>query len=423
MSTDTPGSKWTLVDAKQALAAASEITLEKYPNCDQAIVEEKIVEVYRADGTAEDQDEWFVKVLTEKGKRDRRTLSLSFFLPYSTAEVTKLELIKPTGEVVPVDVAANSKETIDSSQISENIYDPNSKILQVNIPGLEIGDVVHAVTRTTTQRPIIPGEFADENVFEGEAYIRHLSYEVHSPLDKPLKHVVLRDEVPGTVKYTTTPGDDKTLVHHWEVNNVPRMFSEPSMPPQENILQRVLISTTPTWQDVSKWYWGLSKPHLEATSPELKTKVETLTLGAKTDLDKTKALFYYVSQNIRYMGLTPEKDRPGFEPHDVSLTFGKKYGVCRDKAALLVSMLRAAGLKSYPVLVSVGSKKDKDVPDPGFNHAIVCVELAKGEYTLMDPTDEHARELLPWHDGDQSYLVACPDGENHPDQPDQSPGR
>jgi hypothetical protein len=44
------------------------------------------------------------------------------------------------------------------------------------------------------------------------------------------------------------------------------------------------------------------------------------------------------------MGLTPEKDRPGFEPHDVEITYGKKYGVCRDKAALLVSMLREAGL-------------------------------------------------------------------------------
>ncbi len=77
-----------------------------------------------------------------------------------------------------------------------------------------------------------------------------------------------------------------------------------------------------------------------------------------TDLDKVKALFYYVSKNIRYMGLTPEKDRPGFEPHDVSLTFEKKYGVCRDKAGLLVEMLRLAGFKAYPVLINIGAKRD-----------------------------------------------------------------
>lgn len=411
------GKNWKLMDAKKALAAASKITLAKYPDCDEATVEEKIVQVYRKDGTGENQDEAFLKVLTEKGQRDWRTLPVHYQLPYSTAEVTRLEIIKPNGEVKPVDVAANAKETIDDSQMEENIYDPNSKILQVNIPGLEAGDVIHAVSRTTTQRAAMPGGFSDENVLEGKGFIRHLVYEVHAPRDNPLKHIALRNEVAGTVKASTQPGDDNTLVHRWEVTNVPRIFPEPSMPPFEEVLQRVLVSTVPTWQDVSKWYWDLSKPHLETLSPELKKKVAELTTGLPTGMDQVKALFYYVSQKIRYMGLTPEKDRPGFEPHDVCMTYDKKYGVCRDKAALLVAMLREAGYKAYPVLVSVGLKQDPEVPNPGFNHAIVAVELGNGEkgdqekYTLMDPTDEHARDLLPWHDGNQSYLVARPEGE------------
>ena len=41
------------------------------------------------------------------------------------------------GHTVPVDIAANSKETIDESQMQMNIYDPDDKILQVNIPGVE----------------------------------------------------------------------------------------------------------------------------------------------------------------------------------------------------------------------------------------------------------------------------------------------
>ncbi len=406
------GATWAPIDAKKTLEAAAEITLAKYPDCDEATVEQKVVEAYRADGTAESQEETYVKVLTEKGKRNHRTLSMSFMLPYSTVEVAKIEVIKPNGEAAVVDVAANSKETIDSSQMQMNIYDPNEKVLQVNIPAVEIGDVIHWVTRVTTLRPIIPGEFADENVFEGAGFLRHVEYEVHAPLDKPLKKIVVRDEIPGTVKYTTHAGEDHTLVHHWEMKDVPRMFSEPSMPAHSTVLQRILVSTTPDWRDVSKWYWELSQPHLDATTTDLRNKVEALTAGPKTDLEKVKALFYYVSPQIRYMGLTPEKDRPGFEPHDVNITFDKSYGVCRDKAALLVSMLRTAGLKSYPVLINVGAKKDQEVPNPDFNHAIVSVELKKGEYLLMDPTDEHARDLLPAHDCDKSYLVCRPEGED-----------
>ena len=406
------GDTWAFADAKKALAAASEITLAKYPDCDEATVEKKLARVYHPDGTGECQDEAFVKVLTEKGKRANRTLSFSFMLPYSTEEVIKLEVIKPDGTVVPVDVAANSKETIDDSQMQMNIYDPNSRILQVNLPKVEIGDVVHSISRQTITRSFMPGQYAEENVFEYEGYIRHISYEVHAPADRPLQRIALRDEVPGTIRHSTEPGPDHTVINRWEINNVPRMFDEPSMPPADNVLQRVLVSTTPAWQDVSKWYWDLSRPHLEATAPDMTNMVNELVAGAKTDMDKVKTIFYHVSKNIRYMGLTPEKDRPGFEPHDVKITFGKKYGVCRDKAALLVSLLRTAGLNSYPVLINVGTKMDADVPDPFFNHAIVSVELARGNYVLMDPTDEHTRNLLPYYDCNQSYLVCRPEGEN-----------
>ncbi len=418
---DYAGAIWAYEDSTRPLAAAAEITPVKYPDCDTAVVEQKMVRQYRPDGTADAQDETFVKVLTEKGRRENRTLALSFMLPYTTADVVKLEVVKPDGSATPVDVAANSKVSIDDSQMAMNIYDPNTKVLQVNIPKLEIGDVVHSIIRQTTERAYIPDQYAEENLFEGSGFIRHISYEVHAPAERPLKYLRLRDEIPGTVTYAADTNADHSITHHWEVNDVPRMFEEPSMPSYENVLQRLLVSTLPDWKAVSKWYWELSKPHLDATTPEMKKTVFQLTANATNDLEKIRAIFYHVSKNIRYMGLTPEKDRPGFEPHDVKLTFENNYGVCRDKAALLVSMLREAGLNAYPVLISVGSKRDAEVPDPNFNHAIVGVELDPGDYLLMDPTDENTRDLLPASDCNQSYLVCRPEGERILTSPVQAP--
>jgi len=404
------GAEWATLDLKRVEAEAAEINLARLPNCDEATVDEKSMRVVHADGTAETQDEVFTKVLTEKGRRNNDTLSLNFLLPYMTVAVPRLELIKPSGEVVPVDVAANSKESIDESQMQMNIYDPNSKVLKVNIPKLEIGDMVHAVMRVTVTRPFIPGEYAEDFMMEGSGYIRHIAIDVRMPADKPLRQVALRDAVPGTVEATTKAGGG-VLDYHWEVNRVPRMFDEPAMPPYQEVLQHLSISTTPDWGVVSRWYWDLSKPHLEAITPAMRQQVAELTAGAATDMDRTKAVFYYVSKKIRYMGITPEKDRPGFEPHDVAITYEKKYGVCRDKAALLVSMLRAAGLRAYPVLVSVGWKKDPQVPNPFFNHAIVGVETGRDRYVLMDPTDENTRDLLPAYDDNQSYLVCRAEGD------------
>ena len=58
-------------------------------------------------------------------------------------------------------------------------------------------------------------------------------------------------------------------------------------------------------------------------------------------------------------------------------------------------MLKTAGFNAYPVLVNVGAKRDPDVPEPSFNHAIVGVELKQGEHILMDPTAENTKDLLP----------------------------
>ncbi len=405
------GAKWAFLDAKQVMAAAGEITAEKYPDCDETTVDKKMVRVYRADGTGEAQDETFTKVLTEKGKRNNHDQALFYMLPYFDVQVVKLEVIKPGGEVTVVDVAANSKDMIDDSQMSMNIYDPNSKILKVNIPSVEPGDTVHSIVRTTTHRAIIPGEFSDDNVFEGIGLIRHLTYDVYEPGEKPLQRIAIRNEVPGTVKHTTEKLADNISLQHWEVNDVPRMFPEPNMPSDVLVLQRLLISTTPDWQTISKWYYNTCRPHLDTITPEMKKDVADLTAGAKTDDERIKAVFYQVAQKVRYMGLTPEKDRPGFEPHDVRLTYENKYGVCRDKAALLVSLLEQAGFKTYPVLVNVGTKRDKDVPSPDFNHAIVSVQLEPGKYLLMDPTAENTKDLLPSYECDQSFLVCRPEGE------------
>ena len=42
-----------------------------------------------------------------------------------------------------------------------------------------------------------------------------------------------------------------------------------------------------------------------------------------------------------------ELNAPGYEPHDADYTFSNLGGVCRDKAALLVTMFREAGIDAF----------------------------------------------------------------------------
>lgn len=399
-----------LLEVPTVMAVAAEVTPERFPNADSVLVDDHIIEEYEPDGRSISYDDTFVKVLTEKGRRESSTLSRHFTLPYGEAGFTLVEVIKPDGTRRPVDLASMSRVMVDRSQMGSNIFNPNSKVLQVTVPDLAIGDVVRYVAKSETLKPRVPNTWSDYQVFEYTSPILRLVYEVRAPQSLPLQNIALKAEVEGTVAFTQSEADGR-IVYRWEVTDVPQMFGEPKMPPLYTVVQRLLVSTIPDWQYVSRWYWRLSEPHFACT-PEMTAKVEELTKGLTGRDERIAALFRFVSQEIRYMGITVEEEAPGYEPHPAKDTFAQRHGVCRDKAALLVALLREAGLKAYPVLIHNGPKKDEEVAQPFFNHAVVAAETEDGNgYILMDPTDENTKQLFPAYLANQSYLVARPEGD------------
>ncbi len=399
-----------ILDIDTVRRAAASVTAEKYPNADDVLVDDHIIVRYEPDGRSVEWDDTVFKVLTEKGKRDGKTLSRHFTLPYGTASFKLVQVIKPDGRVVAVDVAKQSRVMVDRSQMSANIYNPNQKILQVGIPELEVGDMVRYVAFREITKPRVPNTWSDYQVLEYTSPIRRYVYEVQAPAALPLHNIALKSEIEGTVEYSRVQSEDGRTVHRWEARDVPRMYREPNMPALYTVVQRLLVSTITDWREISTWYWNLSEPHYEPT-PEMRTRVKELVRGVTGREQQIKAIFKFVSQEVRYLGITVEKEAPGYEPHDVKLTFENRHGVCRDKAALLAVMLRLAGMKAFPVLIHNGPKKDAEVPQPFFNHAIAAVENDDGSYTLMDPTDENTKEMFPAYLCNQSYLVAKPAGE------------
>lgn len=387
-------------------------TIEKYPDSDEVLIDDFIQIEYQADGTSERWDDTAIKILTEKGKRANRTLSLSFNISYGTNYFTKVQVIKPDGTVSEIDIDAQSKVMVDPGQMSANIYNPNSKVLKLSVPGLEIGDTLRYVAHGIRTKTVVPDAWSDYQVFEHSHPIERTTYQVIAPKARPLVKIALKSEVPGTVSFNKLASEQsEKIVYTWEVRDVPRMFDEPNMPARYTVVQRLLVSTMNNWEDLSKWYWELCLPRLDATTPEMESKAHELVVGCSNTLEKIEAVFNFVSQDIRYMGITTEEEAPGYEPHDVKTTFDNRYGVCRDKAALLSAMLRLVDVKAFPVIIMAGPKKDEEVPQPFFNHAVTAALGDEGEYVLMDSTDENTKDIFPAYLQNMSYIVARPEGE------------
>jgi len=387
-----------------SLSFLKEVTRKTYPHA-HAVLSREVEELkFKWDGSHVDVDEVFLTILDEDGKRSEKVQSFYIDRYYSKLQIEIMEIIKPDGKRVKVDLKANSREETPTSDTEANIYDPNRKTLKVFLPNLKVGDTIHYRIRRDTFKSIIPDNIYGMALGQYIYPVRLYAFTLRGPADVKL-YTLVKDKVKDTVAYKQWE-EGSTQVQQWVFKDVAQITPEPSMPSFMRVAMRLLYSTLLSWEAVSRWYYDLTEPKLKPTQA-MTTKVQELTKNLNSDVAKISAIFYFVAQKIRYMGITAEKNRPGFEPHEVGLTFSRRYGVCRDKAALLVSMLRVAGFHANMVLVNVGGKLDREIPVPYFNHAVVVLRDVSGRPLLyMDPTSETSKQFFPDYERDCSCLIA-----------------
>ncbi|MBO7182267.1 MAG: DUF3857 and transglutaminase domain-containing protein, partial [Kiritimatiellae bacterium] len=399
-----------MLNREEMLKQASEVTREMAPDARTfGFAQARYVE-YAPDGSSTLWIEWWIKAFTEGGAQELHEIPMWYKKGFSESEFHLAEVIRADGSILPVDLKANVKDVSSNDGNDENIYDENSRQVVLTIPQIQKDETLHFVMVQHTMRPRIPDAYMDFDTFESmESPLPYAKLTIVAPKELPLKSMAVLDEVPGTIKVSQETLSNGGIKYCWEARNVPQTFPEENMPDEITQLQRVVVSTFATWEELSKWYWDLCAPHMKVT-PAITAKVKELTEG-KSREDQIAALFGFVAQEIRYMGIIAEDTAPGYEPHDVSLTFDNRYGVCRDKGALLVAMLREAGFNAFPVLINAGSQRDREVPIPYFNHAVIAIDEGERNYRLMDPTDDTARAELPAYLSDCTYLVTRPEGE------------
>jgi Transglutaminase-like superfamily/Domain of Unknown Function with PDB structure (DUF3857) len=139
--------------------------------------------------------------------------------------------------------------------------------------------------------------------------------------------------------------------------------------------------------DLYNWYSYLYKKCVNKPD-ELKAKVTELTKGKATDIDKTKAIFYWVQDNIRYIAF--EDGLAGFIPATAQEVYKTKYGDCKGMANLMTEMLKLAGLDAY--LTWIGTRHipyDYTLPSLAVdNHCISTVIIGGKEY-FLDGTEKY----------------------------------
>ena len=164
------------------------------------------------------------------------------------------------------------------------------------------------------------------------------------------------------------------------------------------------FSTGESWSAVASAYRELVEPQIDPN------KVKSL-LPRGDWADRAATIQGIVAQlhkDVRYTGV--EFGESSLQPASAAEVIKRHYGDCKDKAALLVGMLRAAGIPASIALLDSGPGLDVTPELPGmnqFDHAIVYVPSRSGGDPLwIDATAEYSQVgTLPSMDEGRLALI------------------
>lgn len=356
-----------------------------------------------------------VQINNENGALANRVVKYDYDPLTAFAEFAEMKVYHPDGTVTDMDVA----KACDYAAPARAIYWGARQIMME--PGmLEPGDVVdYTIHKKGFTYALLASDVNDEERFvppmRGEFYdivpfwvsspTVHKVYRVSVPREKDVQYEFFQGDCGSSVKF-----DGDRRVYTFTVDNAMPTVSEPNMVDLYDVAPKLMMSSTPDWTEKSLWFNKVNEDYGSFDpTPEAQKKVDELLRGKTDEMERIAILTHWVADNMRYSGISMGKGE-GYTLHNTQTNFTDRAGVCKDKAALLISMLRMAGFEAYPAMTMAGSRIEK-IPADHFNHCVAVVKLSNGQYIPLDPTwVPFNRELWSSAEQQQNYLPGVPEG-------------
>lgn len=365
-----------------------------------ATVLERTVSVdIRPDGSVMERERLRVRLDTDR--------DLESWSPYVIALDENRELESLTASVTRPDgrtenVARRAQDTheiVGSGEIHSS-----RKLRSITFPAVPAGSVL-SIEHAVKERPWFP---AGEIRLGSSSVTEALRVEVKGGgagwrwrLDGQLPGLEAL-EVPGGVEVTG--------------RSLPRQSPPELAPSDPGPVLRYAWGEAGTWEKVGGWYERLVAGVPMGAAP-VRDRAREIAGNLPDRRRKLEALLDFVRRQVRYVAV--EVGIGGYRPHAPQEVLERRWGDCKDKAFLLVDLLRDSGIEAWPVLIRLDpdGRVDREFPSPfQFNHAIAAVRAeglglsdgdpVAGGYLFLDPTQELG--ALSWlHPGtqDQEALV------------------
>ncbi|MFP4622084.1 MAG: DUF3857 domain-containing transglutaminase family protein [Bacteroidales bacterium] len=400
---------------------------EDYPDSDYLVVFDSTSVDVQESGLSYRNYHKLYKVLTPEGAKKLNHLKYRYDPLSAHVDIKKVKIYRKDGTVEELDMEKERDYPAPARMI---YWGARHKI--INIGKLEPGDAVEVVrfmkgfTYALLQEedapsddkyvPPMEGHFYDIVEFWNDEPVQRKVYQLSIPQSKELYYKFYNGNV-----YTSEYSKEDRVQYNFIKNNITPVETESHMVAVSDIAPKLIVTTTEKWEQKSLWFYNVNKDYGSfEINQAIQNKVDEILSDAQTQMDSISLLTHWVADNIRYSGLSMGEGE-GYTLHKSTRTFRDRCGVCKDKAGMLVSMLRAAGFESYAAMTMARSSIE-DIPADQFNHAVTVVKLDNGDYKLLDPTwVPFTRELWSSLEQQQDYLMGVPEGADLKETPVSSP--
>jgi lipoprotein NlpI len=275
------------------------------------------------------------------------------------------------------------------------------------VSDLRVGDTLVFAYTLIGQNPIFGNKFIDMERWDQGPRTSHRRLALTHPVARQIAWRLIGNTQSKAVSpVESIENGARKLV--FEERSIPRIDIEPNTPPDHFPLRWLQFSEFSTWDDVAGWANALFQAR-EVVSEEFRNLVASLR-SRSTPEERVAGALEFVQSEIRYFSVSLGES--SHRPSQPDLVLERRYGDCKDKSLLLMSLLKELNIPSRAVLLQSQGRKSlgKSLPSPQlFDHAIVQVTL-NGKAFYLDPTilGQHGKldRLGQIHEGSQVLLIA-----------------
>ena len=262
---------------------------------------------------------------------------------------------------------------------AELIYD-GSRTLAIVLDDVRTGDTVRYSYSVNGENPIYNGNREFRVHTELWSPLDRQYTRVLTPSDRPFSRRVRGADIP--LQITDENGIQELII---DQRGVPEYTLEDDVPSWYYNRGTIVFSDMKDWRSVVDWAAPMYQLQ-SVDSPEVRT-IASVLRASTDDLDEqVGAALRWVQEEIRYFGV--ELGKNSHWPSRPVETLARRFGDCKDKALLLMALLKELGVEARAALVNT-DRGLESVSYPyrlhAFNHVIVQV-VVDNQVHYIDPT-------------------------------------